>query len=335
MTRREESLETILDALTWLWPNRWHGFLLRNPAGGLDVAHVRGSPADFRLDIPSTANGSDIPSPLVFPRLRGDPVMRAANVKIPAALRAYRSGVAIRLRGTRHDFGYLVALDKIEDAFSDDEVRYVDSLGNEATTALDNARLYEELELMSLTDSTTGLFNRRAFDTRLAEESHRAERYGLNLGLLMLDIDRFKHYNDTQGHVAGDQVLRQLGQILAGGILRQVDLPFRYGGEEFAVIMPLTNSTEGLALAERICAGVAAAQFAHGEQQPLGRLTISGGVAAYPEHSGNSKELVERADIALYAAKRGGRNRAMVWGPELRIVNAPRPPRKRKIIRSA
>jgi diguanylate cyclase (GGDEF)-like protein len=337
MRRREDALETILDALTWLWPSRWHAFLLRNAAGGLDVAHVRGTPSDVKIELPPNPQGADVEGPMVFPNLKRDPVLRAAGMKIPPALRPYKSGVSIRLRGSRHDFGYLVALDKAEAAFDDDEVRFVDSLGSEATTALENARLYEELEVLSLTDSTTGLFNRRAFDNRLAEEFHRAERYGLNLALLMLDIDRFKHYNDTQGHVAGDQVLRQLGGILTGGTLRQVDLPFRYGGEEFVVIMPLTNATEGLALAERICEGVAAAHFAHGEQQPLGRLTISGGVAAYPEHCKNAKELVERADIALYAAKRSGRNQAMMWAPKLRILGARRPARraKAKIVRLA
>lgn len=337
MRRREEALETILDSLGWLWPSRWHAFLLRNPKGQLDVAHVRGTPENVKIELPVSSAGAELEGPIVFKTLRRDPLLKAAGFKIPAALRAYRSGMAVRLRGSRHDFGYLVALDKAENAFDDDEVRFVNSLGSEATTALENARLYEELELLSLTDATTGLFNRRAFDSRLAEESHRAERYGLNLALLMLDIDQFKHYNDTQGHVAGDQVLRQLGQILTGGILRQVDLPFRYGGEEFAVIMPLTNATEGLALAERICDGVASAQFAHGEQQPLGRLTISGGVAAYPEHCKNEKELVERADVALYAAKRGGRNRAVMWTQELRIVRSRRPARrpKAKIIRLA
>jgi diguanylate cyclase (GGDEF)-like protein len=124
----------------------------------------------------------------------------------------------------------------------------------------------------------------------------------------MIDVDYFKHYNDANGHVAGDGVLKLLGDVMRGQV-RGTDLLARYGGEEFGLIMSRTSKPEALRTVERLRAVVAAYAFPDAGQQPDGRLTISAGVAGAPEDGGEFESLVRSADEALYAAKRNGRNR--------------------------
>lgn len=165
-----------------------------------------------------------------------------------------------------------------------------------------------KLEEMARTDVLTGLFNRRTFDEQLRLEIMRSKRSGLPLSLLMLDVDHFKHYNDTHGHQAGDKVLREIGQILKQR-LRATDYPCRYGGEEFAVILPDVPYEDALKLAEEVRLLVEAHPFDHEETQPGGKLTVSIGVATYPGHGRDEASLIEAADRALYLAKERGRNR--------------------------
>jgi len=159
-----------------------------------------------------------------------------------------------------------------------------------------------QLELQSTTDELTGLKNRRAFQQRLDEEFQRSVRYNTPLSLLMLDVDRFKAYNDTFGHPAGDEVLRMLGHLLQTG-LRASDFAARYGGEEFAVILPNTGSGYGHLLAERARSRIAAQPW------PNTVITVSVGVSALNPDMAGSSALLSAADNALYEAKQGGRNR--------------------------
>lgn len=172
-----------------------------------------------------------------------------------------------------------------------------------STLARETARLRE----ISVTDSLTGLYNKRYFDLRLAEEVARSRETGQPLALLMLDIDHFKHYNDTFGHTAGDGVLREVARILRE-TSRQGDVPCRCGGEEFALILPGAGSEQALAAAERVRRAVARHAFPGGAAQPEGRLTVSVGAAVFPGDAAGPAELVERADQALYRAKDAGRN---------------------------
>jgi diguanylate cyclase (GGDEF)-like protein len=173
--------------------------------------------------------------------------------------------------------------------------------------ALENARLYEETKHLSLTDELTGLANHRAFDTRLAEEILRAQRYQHPLALIMADIDHFKHYNDAHGHPQGDILLHQLAEVLKSGV-RETDFVARYGGEEFAIILPETEKFGALTVAKKIQMGIASHAFPLEESQPGGRLTLSLGLAAYPEDMSNPSDLIQKADQALYRAKQSGRN---------------------------
>jgi len=160
-------------------------------------------------------------------------------------------------------------------------------------------------------DSLTGLYNRRHFDERLAGELRRAERERSRVALLMLDLDHFKHINDTYGHAVGDEVLRHVAQIIAHEVRVGTDVPARYGGEEFAVIAPGTNLLGAESLAERIRTRVAELRVPAGDQ--LVSVTLSVGVAVFDPRATTRDEpvraLVEAADQRLYQAKHAGRNR--------------------------
>jgi diguanylate cyclase (GGDEF)-like protein len=194
--------------------------------------------------------------------------------------------------------------------FSANDIEFFVTLSHQAGAALDRAALHEHVKELSLTDSLTRLRNRRAFDERLAEEISRSDRSGLPLGMIMLDIDHFKILNDTQGHPAGDRTLRQISKLLQSPeLLRDIDLSYRLGGEEFGVLLPGTGLSGAVALAERLCRAVGESVFPDASSQPMGRLTVSAGVALHLPGSGDSaKALLEASDLALYEAKRSGRD---------------------------
>jgi diguanylate cyclase (GGDEF)-like protein len=167
---------------------------------------------------------------------------------------------------------------------------------------------FRRVASQAATDSLTGLANRRTLDEELVLEWRRAHRVGDSLAFILLDLDNFKQVNDTHGHPAGDAVLRTVGRVLLGGI-RQVDLAGRYGGEEFALILPETDLTGALKLAERLRVALETTPIELAAGKTM-QVTASFGVALKDElHSAD--ELVAVADEALYAAKRGGKNRVM------------------------
>jgi diguanylate cyclase (GGDEF)-like protein len=181
----------------------------------------------------------------------------------------------------------------------------------EARKALEE--LSARLERMSRTDEMTGLNNFRSFMSEIEKEGGRAKRYGTPYSVIFCDVDHFKKYNDQNGHPAGDEVLRQVAHLLTKN-RRETDFPARYGGEEFVVLCPGIGSAEAKALAENIRKAIEAHAFPHGEKQPLGKVSISVGVASFPENGQTHQEVLEQADQALYASKAGGRNRVSVAG---------------------
>lgn len=182
----------------------------------------------------------------------------------------------------------------------------------ERTTELADAN--SRLAQLAVTDGLTGLYNHRHFHERLALEVERSGRNGLPLSLLMIDVDHFKHYNDTNGHPAGDDVLRQVARIMGDG-RRANDFCARYGGEEFAIVLVDTNKLTAAQVAERLRERVAAFPFDGRDQQPGGKLSISVGVASFPDDAEDSEALVRAADAALYQAKHGGRNCVVLATP--------------------
>ncbi len=170
--------------------------------------------------------------------------------------------------------------------------------------------LYKELEEQTVVDDKTGIANYRHFVRRLGEEWLRAQRYGTPLSLVMLDLDNFKRVNDTHGHPAGDRVLKEFAMLVTGGA-RATDLAARFGGEEFAIILPHTDKAMATRVAERILSGVQ--DFVFLSPDAPTRLTVSAGVATYPSSPDidSHDALVRAADRALYRAKSEGKNRVV------------------------
>lgn len=182
-----------------------------------------------------------------------------------------------------------------------------------------NDRLVRELDRQCRTDSLTGALNRRSLDEVLPREIARAQRHGDPLGIVMLDIDHFKAVNDLHGHHGGDEVLRAFARVVMS-LLREEDLLFRYGGEEFAVLVPHTNAQGALCVAERIVAAIAAAPIQCGHSRIS--VTTSAGVAGLTRSTQDAAELTREADAALFEAKKGGRNRAVAARARLSLVAA-------------
>jgi diguanylate cyclase (GGDEF)-like protein len=179
------------------------------------------------------------------------------------------------------------------------------------------AEMYRQKEQSAVLDELTGLYNRRFFNGVLAKHMAESHRFDQPFSLLMLDVDHFKAYNDLFGHPAGDRLLAELAGLLRE-TAREVDYLVRYGGEEFAVLLPRVPKRRALVAAERHRRVVEERRFAHQAGLPGGNLTVSVGVASFPSDARSAEDLVHRADMALYAAKRGGRNRVASSGPERR-----------------
>jgi two-component system cell cycle response regulator len=197
------------------------------------------------------------------------------------------------------------AYDYITKPFKLDELRIIVRRAVEKQALRREKEIFKEL---SITDGLTRLYNRRYLDEVLPREISRASRYTHRLSIMMIDIDDFKIYNDTHGHLAGDELLRQLAQLLVGSI-REIDFAFRYGGEEFAVILLETGKEEATCVARRIRSLVEQTKFKGADVFTGGALTVSIGLAIYPEDAESKDELVSKADQALYQAKRLGKNR--------------------------
>jgi diguanylate cyclase (GGDEF)-like protein/PAS domain S-box-containing protein len=166
------------------------------------------------------------------------------------------------------------------------------------------------LRELSVRDHLTGLFNRRYMEETLDRELLRASRKELSLGVIMVDVDEFKHFNDSRGHAAGDVVLRELGSLLLGHF-RGEDVACRYGGDEFVVVLPEASQIVTHARAGRLCEHIRHLNIQF-EGEPLEAVTLSIGVAAFPENGSTSAEILKAADTALYRAKHAGRDRVIV-----------------------
>ena len=185
-------------------------------------------------------------------------------------------------------------------------VEYLSLFAKLLGLCLERIVLYEKLQLLSIYEPLTEVYNRRYFLQRLNEEFERAKKSKLNLSFLMVDLDHFKKVNDTYGHLVGDVVLREVASLIKQSI-REIDFVARYGGEEFALILPDTDKAGAIMVAERI-SGVVSKQKIRAFDEIV-TVTVSVGVGAFPENTLHSDMLVEISDKALYQAKVSGRNR--------------------------
>jgi len=225
--------------------------------------------------------------------------------------------MAIPVRSGGHPFGVLGYYGRTS-PFEEEDIDSLEILVRQAETAIENSFLYEEAVRLSLTDGMTGLWNRRNFDLRLESELSRALRFSEPFAVVFVELDQMKAVNDRWGHQAGDTVLIELARRLTEAV-REVDVVARWGGDEFTLLLPKTGLDGALLLAEKIRAAVGTAPFRIDDGSL--DITISVGVAAYPEHGSSGKDLVNAADGAMYRAKARGRNRvehAHAGGPPKR-----------------
>jgi diguanylate cyclase (GGDEF)-like protein len=192
------------------------------------------------------------------------------------------------------------------DAYSQSQINLLERLASQISTSMANSQLYAKAEQRARIDELTGLFNRRHFDEVLSREINRHSRYGSILSLVFIDLDNFKSYNDTMGHLNGDKILAQIGHLIKGA-LRNIDLSFRYGGDEFAIILPHSSTDDAYAVTERVRTKVAS-EIKNNQIE----ISASLGLASWPSDGLSPDDLIEAADRALYHAKRTGGNRTCV-----------------------
>jgi diguanylate cyclase (GGDEF)-like protein len=191
--------------------------------------------------------------------------------------------------------------------------RRATSAAERVSLALTNLKLRELLRNQSIRDALTGLYNRRYLEESLNRELHRAKRAGRSLSVVMLDLDHFKHFNDTFGHQVGDILLKEVAGVIKGRV-RAGDLACRYGGEEFSLIVAEVDTEGTLKCVESIRETIKHLSLHH-RGQTLGTITVSAGIATYPAHADNPEDLIRAADEALYQSKKAGRDCISVYEP--------------------
>lgn len=231
--------------------------------------------------------------PLLVQDVRQDERFRSLADSAP-----FRSALVAPLGAVRELAGFLRVESENPRQFAAEDLRTVDALSTMASLSMGNVRLFEQVRALAVTDGLTRLYTHRAFQAQLQEEILRASRGHAAVSLVMADIDYFKSYNDTRGHQAGDEALRAVSAVLRENS-REIDFAARYGGEEFAVILPAVSKPQAAELAELLRRKV----------EQGGAVTISLGVACFPEDATTASQLIRSADERLYKAKQGGRNR--------------------------
>ena len=253
----------------------------------------------------------------------GKPVLvtdlRMAGRKAAPPERRYKTNsfISYPIMISERKVGVLNVTDKFSGAAYDEvDLSLLEIIGPQVALALERAEWQEratEFQLMSITDSLTGLTNRRYLEERLAEELNRSKRYDYPMSFLMIDIDDFKAYNDKNGHQAGDVALQITAHCLRGA-LRAADVASRYGGEEFCILLPQTGVAEAGVIADRIRQRVSTTEFPHGKAQLLGHVTISVGVSTFTKNIETPENIIAAADRALYQAKSLGKDRIEFYG---------------------
>lgn len=221
--------------------------------------------------------------------------------------REYASLIAVPLMVGVKILGVLRVDSPEEKYFSTDDLRFLSRIADLGAVSLESAQLYEHLQDLAIKDGLTGLYLRRYLWDRMSEELPRQLRRKQEMSLLMMDLDHFKKYNDRFGHVAGDIVLRTLSDLLIKHFQQPGNIVCRYGGEEFAVMLPDCSKTQAQALAEDFRAQIAQAEIVLRREKTA--ITVSIGIASFPSDAQIKEELVQKADQALYAAKQKGRNK--------------------------
>lgn len=207
----------------------------------------------------------------------------------------------------KQPIGLLNLSRKKNNGFSEHEVSLLKNISEQIAKVIDKSLLFHHTRELTITDELTGIYNRRYFNQRYEREILRAKRYGRTVTVVMVDIDHFKVYNDTHGHLKGDELLKTFCSLL-DSIIRKADILARYGGEEFVLILPEIKKQKAIQAAEKFRRAIEKHKFDGEASQPNGKITISLGLATYPTDASDSKSLLEIADQSLYAVKSSVRN---------------------------
>ena len=305
----KEVMQTALARVCQVTDSEWGTiFLFDDQTDEFILAASHGLPSSVEEQLAHSKRGDSFSG---WVARSGEPIVvddPASDPRSAVKLGELKSLAVVPLRTRGRIVGTLGTGSLTRHKFTADEVALLQTIGHHVVAAMENARLFEETHRLSKTDPLTGLLNRRAMEEKLQEELRRARRYRHPLSVIMADIDHFKLFNDTHGHPEGDLVLRKVAEVLVAKA-RDSDFIARYGGEEFLIILPETFKPHALVVAERIRGAVAQTSFAIAKTLPDERLTLSLGVATFPDDLGEGGDLVQRADEALYAAKQAGRDR--------------------------
>jgi len=283
------------------------GFLMMNEDEQLALRTSKGISPDLQNFI--IAGGIE---PLCRDALRMQEPMYIVEQSAIAKISAFREErfvfiAAIPLKSSQKVMGLLFLASRVSREMDFDFVALLSLVGHQVSHIIDKIKLFQETERLSVTDSLTGLYNCRYFYKYLDLEISRAKRYGSSFSLLLFDIDNFKRLNDTYGHQAGDEVLQELAGIFKS-VSRETDIVVRYGGEEFVIILPNTSEEEAISLAYRILQSVRETEIKINAMERVS-ITVSGGVASFPQNASAAMSLLSAADSAMYAAKTAGKNR--------------------------
>ena len=228
-----------------------------------------------------------------------------------------RSFISLPLKIRNKNIGVLNLADKKDGTgFSDHDVKLLEAIALYSAVAIERRTYYQssiDLRKISITDPLTGLLNRRYFEERIAEEMERSRRQRLPFSLIIMDIDNFKNLNDTFGHLFGDEILKTTTSVIRRCV-RIIDITARYGGEEFAIILPTTDKNDAGIIAERIRAEIESEVCFVKDTGTTLNVTVSLGIATYPEDAAAAEELINNADRALYRAKSLGKNKVVIFG---------------------
>jgi diguanylate cyclase (GGDEF)-like protein len=231
---------------------------------------------------------------------------------VPGINQFLRSLLVIPLTVDNKLIGIVAVGKKEPNTFGSKQMQILSSLGGQAAVAMANAMLYKKIEKLAITDGLTNVFNHRYFYRKLEEEAERFKRYGTAFSLIMLDLDSFKKFNDKYGHRAGDGALFSVAQVIKAST-RILDVVCRYGGEEFAVVLPETDAQQVKMVAERIRSAIQSNYFSVSDSIAPINVTVSIGVATCPQDSADINEIIEMADRALYYSKNTGKNKVSIW----------------------
>jgi len=313
------SIEEIMDATVWQISDQflptliaflWKPFQNKDAVTFKAYKNYEPINLDFHIDsiAPFDSFFRKYPTPINFDllafQLNDDEAIRMLEPIQPEIL--------IPILGQMGLYGIIaVGRKTLEKGYSQEELHFLQQLMPFVSQALKNHLHYEQ----SVRDVKTGLYNHAFFMTRLSEEIARARRTGYNSSIIVIDVDKFKDFNDTYGHLAGDQVLEYMAVAIKQAV-RTEDIPSRFGGEEFTVLLPNTDRTNAWLIAERLRKTIA--EMIVPWRMPLPQVTISSGICTF-ENSLNTDaiEVIRRADEALYLSKQRGRNCSTIWGSGL------------------